>query len=326
MEYLIANKKLSNEKLLRKRFYVVKMSLKHVLLINVFCILPNLYSIQFINLGLTNLLDGGPIRPYVGWYFQNILEGHHAPHIKDGKGKTIGGSCSPTYDLFSTLPMIIYESKYRLLGGRFGGQATLPIVLVSKVKSHGTDISTSGSGLSDLNLGVYLQWDPILYKGKPFFVHRLEFDTSFPTGKNKEPKKTINPGSGFFWIHPYWAATLYITEKITASWRFFYLWNGFNKKTGVKLGDEVHLNFDLAVSPYTNVWVGGAGYFLRSIKNATLCGKNVPDTRARILGVGPAFLCFLPHDIKLFGSMYVERLAINRPQGYKFVLRFFKYF
>lgn len=282
-------------------------------------------AIQFINLGLTNILDGGPIRPYIGWYLQDITEVHHANKTMDGKGCPIGGDCSPTYDLFSTLPNIIYESKYRFLGGRIGGQATLPIVLYSKVKSHGSSIATSGSGLSDLNLGMYLQWDPIMYKERPFFVHRLEFDVSFPTGKNKEPEKTVNPGSGFFWIHPYWAATAYFTEKLTASWRLFYLWNGLNKKTGIQLGDEVHLNFDLALSPKEGLWIGAAGYFLRSIHNAQKCGVTVPDSRARILGAGPALLYFLPYDIKLFGSLYVENCAMNRPQGLKFVLRFFKY-
>lgn len=280
---------------------------------------------QFINLGLTNILDGGPIRPYIGWYFQDIMEAHHAAHIMDGTGKKRGIGCDATYDVGATIPSIIYESKYRLLGARVGGQVAQPIVLYSKIKSCDSGLASSGSGLSDLNVGMYLQWDPLLYKGRSFFVHRLELDVSFPTGKNKEPKKNVNPGSGFFWVHPYWAATLFMTEKCTTSWRLFYLWNGFNKKTGVQLGDEIHLNFDLAVSPYPNLWVGAAGYFLRSIKDTTVCGERVPDSRARILGLGPAFLYFLPHDIKLFGSFYVESRALNRPQGLKFVLRLFKY-
>lgn len=284
------------------------------------------YSERFINLGLTNILDGGFIRKYVGWYFQEIVQFYTADKFLDGKGNLVGGLPANRFNSLAFFSQAVYESPFKIAGANWGVQGYIPVYAYAKIAKNEAEITSSGAGLSDCGMGTFLQWDPVFYNGRRLFVHRLSFELGFPTGKNKEPEKTLNPSSGFFFINPYWAATLHLTQDCTFSWRLFYTWNGTNKRTQKKVGDSIHMNFDAAIQPYQNLWVGCVGYFLKQLRDTTVCGVKVPDSRERVLAVGPGILYNAPAQVDLFGFVYFENLVRNRSQGIKCIFRLIKHF
>ena len=285
------------------------------------------YSLPAINLGFTNFLDGGPIREVPGWYWTQFGRYYHASRFLNHEGKPVG-SPSPSLTLVSIITQGTYQSHRTVLLGAYGGiDVSLPLLLESKISRNQLGITSSGAGFGNLGLGLYLQWKPVFLHGRPFFVHRLALAISFPTGKNCEPIRTINPGTSFKFINPFWAATLFATPRVALSWRLFYLWSDTSAKTGLKLGDAIHLNYAACYGLLDNrLFLGINGYFLQQLEDNKLKGKIIPNSKERVLGIGLGGLYFFSKDNVLFAHFYSEKLVQNRPQGNSLVLRFVKHF
>lgn len=288
------------------------------------------YTLPAINLGSSSFLDGGPLRQIPGWYGQSYTIFYTTHRFLDERGKLLLGIPSPRYNLLANTFQLTYLSHKDFFGlGNFGFDITLPVALYSRIEKNQLGITSSGSGIGDLVVGVYAQALPIMRaNGDPFYVHRLEFVAIFPTGIDKRPLKGINPGSGVYYIDPYWAATLYFTPRFATSWRLHYLWASTHHTTHIKPGDAIHWNwtFEYAIKP--NFWVGLNSYFLQQIKESTLFGIPIPHSKERVLGLGVGWLYSLERQYAfvLFGNLYFETLVRNRTQGIKFVFRVLKHF
>ena len=285
------------------------------------------YTLPRVNLGSNNILDGGPIRPNPGFYWQEIFQYYHADKFLNNEGCPLAGVKSPTFSSIVLVSQLVYQAKRsRMFRGAFGGVVSLPIVLSSHISKNFLNISDAGAGVGNLVLGGFLQFNVINYKSRPLFIHRLELDVFLPVGTNKFPQKTTNPASIMTYIDPYWAATLFLTEKCAASWRMHYLWCAQNKKTNIKPGQTFHMNYSLEYNLFPHCWVAINGYYLQQLKESTLCGVDIPHSKERVLAVGPGALYILPKEYFLFGYLYVEKLVHNRPQGIKAVVRLVKHF
>lgn len=283
------------------------------------------YDLPYVNLGLSSFLDGGPLRPTPGWYWTQTTQYYHADKFVNSKGKPLGGVCTPNFKSWVAISQLIYQSSYKILKGNVGIDGVLPIVLTSNLKRNRVNITNSGNGFGDLVLGLYLQWDPIKHNNRPVFIHRLEFDISFPTGKYK--KCTINPGNGFLFIDPYWAGTLFLTKRLATSWRLHYLWSSRDKKTNIKAGDAIHLNYTVEYELISDkVWIGINGYYLKQIQDSKINNLNIPKSREQVFAIGAGALYLKPNDIYFFVNIYFESKVRNRPQGKSLVLRFIKHF
>jgi hypothetical protein len=280
-------------------------------------------ALPSINLGSSNILDGGPIRPQPGWYFTQVTGCYHADKLFDGQGVARPGFAP--FSEWAAVSQLVYQSDQEVIPhAKWGVNAVLPYVYSSHIDPNRLQITDSGSGVGDLILGAYLQWDPYKYRGRPLFQHRLELNVSFPTGK-RDLTATINPGNGFFFINPYWAGTFYFTEHFATSWRLHYLWNARDTKKDSRAGDAIHINYSVEYELLANFWVALTGYFLQQLSNDTLHDKTVPGSRERVCGIGPGALYAVPNDIYFFGFLYIESNARNRPQGIRAVFRVVKY-
>jgi len=277
-----------------------------------------------INLGLTNILDGGPLRPKPGFYWQEFLQGYQSNELFDACGEEIPNS--PAINRWALASQLFYQfERQGFLGASPGIGFSLPVALSSTISCNRLGLSDSGSGFGDLSLGVYSQWPMIFRNDRPLFVHRLAFNASVPIGKFRRGF-TSNPGNGFYFINPYWAATFFYSKRLASSWRLEYLWCAENPKTCLQFGQSIFLNFDFTFQMRRKFWFGLVGYFLQQITDDRLRDVPVPDSKVRVLGLGPGGVYFAPHEFYIFTYFYFETLSRNYPQGFKFVFRFLKHF
>lgn len=285
------------------------------------------YGLPGVNLGFTNILDGGPVRPNPGIYWQQYLQYYTSQRFLNAQGKPLLGLSAPRFRLLDTITQFVYQFDHiSRLRGMPGFVLGLPTVLYCKANKNELGIKSSGSGFGNLGCGLFTQWLPIMHKGRPLFIHRLEFDFSIPLGKNKLPEKNINPSNTFFYCGPHWAATLYLSHKWSLSWRLHYLWNAQNEKINFRAGDALYVNFSLAYEVYPNVHCGAVGYALGQLHNNRANGMAIPDSRERVVAAGPGVAYFYTQDIVFFSYLYLEGAVRNRTEGTSFISRVVMHF
>ncbi len=300
------------------------------------------YELPSVNLGFTSFLDGGPPAG-PGWYYTQYLQYFRSDSFTDANGDagTMFPGGDPDLDVWVALCQVLYQSDQPLLfGGKWGLDVILPLVNLGVDFDGPSFISDNGSGIGDLLVGPYLQWDPVMGKNGPLFMHRVEFQCIFPTGKY-DREHTLNPGSNFFSFNPYWSGTLFITPKWTVSTRVHYLWNDANDAPvleyapghpffgadEVRAGQAVHLNFTSAYEVIPRrLRLGINGYYLKQITDTEVDGKDVDGTAEKVLAIGPGAVCHLGRNDHFFLNIYFETAAENRPEGTRVNVRWVHHF
>lgn len=285
------------------------------------------YGLPSVALGSNNILDGGPIRPFPGFYWIQFLRNYQSNKFVDHQGKAIPQIANPHLNVWAAAFQLVYQTKGHFFPHAKGGvSVALPIVLSSHINSNLAGIKTSGAGVGDLVTGIYLQWEALMRKDKPLFVHRLEFDMAWPIGKHRALLQTINPGNGFFFFNTGWAATFYFNDTWSTSWRLNYLWCAENNKTHLKAGNAYHMSYSLTYRMTQRFFFAANCYYLQQLSNNRLCGIEVPNSKERVLGIGPGALYAFSKSMYLFGYFYYESQVRNRPQGTNLIFRFVKHF
>lgn len=294
------------------------------------------YDLPSVNLGFTSFVDGTPPAG-PGHYFTQYVQYWNSKRFMDKDGDSLLPNVTDEdLDAWIGLTQYIYQSDRDVfLGGKWGVDVIIPVVLLDL--DH--DVSNpafpqdNNGGLGDILVGPFLQWDPIMGKEGPIFVHRLEFQLIFPTGKY-DNDKALNPGSNFFSFNPYWSGTLFLGPKWTVTLRIHYLWNDKNDDPNIPLaikdsqsGQAIHANFSFSreVLPQ-RLRVGLNGYFLKQITDTEYDGSDTSGTRERVLGIGPGLLYSFSRDDHFFLNTYFETKTENRPQGNRINLRWVHHF
>jgi hypothetical protein len=287
------------------------------------------YYLPALNLGFTSFLDGAPPAG-PGFYFTEYLQFYTANRLNDADGDEIGDY---ELDAYISLNQLIYQSNQSVLfGGKWGIDLIVPVVALD-LDPEGTPLTDNGGGLGDVLIGPFIQWFPILGEQGPIFMHRFEFQMLLPSGRYDD-KHAVNPGSNFFSIDPYWAATWFILPRWEASWRIHYLWNDENDDpwigTGAneyQPGQAVHLNFATSYELIEkHLHAGLNGYFLRQFTESEADGNNVADSEEQVAGLGPGLVWHISQEDHIFFNAYFEFAAENRPEGQRYNLRWVHHF
>ena len=298
------------------------------------------YDLPAVNLGFTSFLDGAPPAGS-GFYFSQYIQYWNPDKFADKNGdKLLPSFADESLDAWISLSQFIYQSDQEVLfGGKWGLDLIIPYISLDQ--DYGVSNSfgfpeDNGSGLGDIVIGPYLQWDPVMGENGPVFMHRIELQFIVPSGKYDQNKE-LNPGSNFFSFNPYWAATLFVTPKITASTRVHYLWNAKNTDpnrnlvaigaSNTQAGQAIHLNLDLAYEVLPKqLRIGINAYYLKQISDTQINGKDVAGRREQVLGIGPGAVYHFSQNDHVFFNYYFETLAENRPYGDRVNLRFVHHF
>jgi hypothetical protein len=282
------------------------------------------YDQPTVNLGLTSFLDGGPPAG-PGFYFAEYIQYYTSDKMVDGPPDS-------KLNAWASVNQFIYQSDQPVLfGGKWGLDVIVPIAAIDMDSAALLD---NGTGLGDLLVGPYLQWDPIMGANGPLFMHRIELQNIFPTGKY-DKDKNLNPGSNFYSFNPYWAATYWVLPELTVSGRLHYLWNAknddpFQAVPGVpddtQAGQAVHANFAASYELLPKqLRVGINGYYFKQVTRSETDGRGGPGME-QVLGLGPGALWSFSQNCHLFFNTYFESNVKNRPEGERFVLRFVHHF
>jgi hypothetical protein len=295
-----------------------------------------------INLGFTSFLDGGPPAG-PGFYFTQYFQYLHSDKFLDDKGNNkLPPGVKPDLDAYISLSQFIYQSNQTVpftFGGKWGMDVIIPIV--------GIDLSyndprpfpqENGPGFGDILVGPFIQWDPIMGKNGPILMQRIEFQTTFPTGEYNSDK-ALNPGSNSFTFNPYYAATLFITPKWTATTRFHYLWCSENDRPNkldklrfgatdsMQAGQAIHFNYatEYEVIPKM-LRLGLNGYYLKQFARSEANDKTIPGSKEQVFAIGPGALFSFSQNNHLFFNAYFEMEARNRPQANRYNFRWVHHF
>jgi len=284
-----------------------------------------------VNLGFTSFMDGAPPAG-PGFYFVEYVQYYTADDFTDAGFPTAGADV----DAWVSLNQFIYQSNTPVLfNGKWGLNVMVPVVSLNS--GPDTSLPENSSGVGDILVGPYLQWDPIMGANGPVFMHRVEFQMIFPSG-DYDDDKVLNPGANAFSFNPYWAGTYFITPKWTMSGRFHYLWNGENDDPfvglgldSVQAGEAVHANFATSYEVLPKqLRLGLNGYWLKQIgatEGTTQAGATVDmEDEEMVFAIGPGALVSFSPNTHLFLNAYWETETDCRPEGERFVVRLVHHF
>ena len=295
------------------------------------------YDLPSVNLGFTSFLDGGPPAG-PGFYFTQYVQHYYSDKLTNKDGRSaLPPDAGESLSAWIGLSQFIYQSNQDVLfGGKWGLDVIVPVVLLDMEYDVGIDPypKDNNGGVGDLLVGPFLQWDPIMGENGPIFMHRIELQCIFPTGKYDDDRE-LNPGSNVFSFNPYWSGTLFITPRWTASTRIHYLWNDknddpnreFGAADDTQAGEAIHANFSSAVEVLPKrLRVGMNGYYLKQISDTEVNGRKRGGREEQVFALGPGAVDHISQDAHLFFNMYFETNVENRPKGSRFNIRFVYHF
>jgi anthranilate 1,2-dioxygenase (deaminating, decarboxylating) large subunit len=275
-----------------------------------------------LNLGLTDILDGGPPGP--GTYFTEYIQAYGSNHFKDSDGNDIPGS--PEVANVLSMNQVVQVYKHKVLGGHPGATVLLPVVAISgsgSVGSPGPPVSTNPGVWGDLIVGPFLQWFDTKLLGRPF-IHRLELDVVIPTGQY-DSKYLVNPGSNIWTFEPYYAFTWFLTDKLSTSWRLMYDFHTENSDAfggrDVTPGQVFHFNYSFEYQFYKNFWASAAGYYLVQTTDDEINGQKDSDSKEQVFAVGPAVFWAVSPNFSMGLKTAWEMATENRPEGNRTTFR-----
>ncbi len=296
------------------------------------------YDLPSVNLGFTSFLDGAPPSG-PGLYLQEYVQYWTADKFTDMNGNALlPPFAGEELDAWICLNQITYQSNdVLMMGAKWGIDVIIPFAkLDMSYDNFVPGFPETNSGLGDIWVGPYIQWDPIMGSNGPRFMNRFSLGFILPVG-SYDSNRAINAGSHFFSFNPYWAATYFVTPKLTVSTRIHYLWNSRNNDpnislvsegvTGIQPGQAIHLNFSSAYEVLPNQFrVGINGYYLKQISSSKYNGIPQAGVREKVFAIGPGLLYSFNKDAHLFLNMFFETGAEMRPEGERITARFVYHF
>jgi hypothetical protein len=304
-----------------------------------------------LNLGATSFYDGFG-RTEEGFTYLTYLQYAMARSINDDNAKPLPYFNDPKIDAFLFINQLVYILPEKLFDdtARLGIDFILPLVVFNTSfapppPSPGLKLTDNGVGFGDLTFGPMLQFRPVVADGRPVFSNRFEFDVIAPTGAY-DPNKDLNQGANFASLNPYWAATVLPLPHLEISARVHYLYNFKNFRPALarlyslsvppqvkdaQAGQAFWVNFAVSYEVLQGLHVGANGYYFQQFNldlyemqdASSNPGAQFGDLgQAATFAVGPGvFYEFGPHD-KLYGNVYFQTYARNRPQGDVFNLHY----
>jgi hypothetical protein len=292
-----------------------------------------------INLGSTSFYDGfGRTRP--GVTLLQYFRWTHDTEIAGSHGLENPLFIAPQINVFPSLTQAIVATRWRPLGGTAGFSVLVP--LVEMQSSFAADspktLSNNGFGVGDIIAGPIYQSK--MYVGgegapaspksqvssSPYFAYRLQFLVQIPNG-SFNTSKSLNQGSGYWAVAPYFASTWLPVPRLEMSTRFH---NQYNLATDnlpnpppiphlvYKSGQAGQLLYDNFTTSYRftkNLYLGGNAYGLYQLTPDRTNGIKVGGARESQFYLGPGGGYDFGKSSTLNVNLYLKMEAHNTANG-----------
>ncbi|MGA3371674.1 MAG: transporter [Terracidiphilus sp.] len=293
-----------------------------------------------INLGSTSYYDGfGRTRP--GVTLLEYFRWSHNTGISDANGNENANFIAPRINAFPDLIQLIVASKWRPFGGTAGFSVLAPLVgLQSSFAANSPKkLSNSEFGIGDIIAGPIYQSKFFAGEGagkdsspksaaqsSPYFAYRFQFLVQIPNGEF-DRTKNINPGSGYWAVAPYIAATYLPVSRLEMSTRFHYQYNLATDKlpnpppiphlvyTSGQAGQLVYDNFTTSYRFTKKLYLGANAYGLYQLSPDKTNGVKVGGARETQFYLGPGGGCDFGKANTLNVNLYLKVEAHNTASG-----------
>jgi hypothetical protein len=275
-----------------------------------------------INLGSTSFYDGfGRLKP--GFTLLEYLRFSHNTEIGDADGNENPNFVSPRINSLPLLTQLIVTSKWRPFGGAAGFSVLVPLVDVrtSFADNSPRRLLVNQFGLGDIVAGPTYQSKSFFHKStsvipaslsagsagrppaakadpKPLFAYRIQALVQIPSGEF-HPWVNINPGSGYWAVVPYVAATWLPWRKVEMSTRLHYQYNLPTTRIGNpppiphlvyvngQAGQLVYGNFTASYRATRKLYLGANSYGVYQLSPDRTNGVTVIKARETQFYLGP---------------------------------------
>jgi hypothetical protein len=294
-----------------------------------------------INLGSTSYYDGfGRIKP--GVTLLEYFRWSHNTEISDGNGNENANFIAPRINIYPNLTQLIIATKWRPFGGAAGFSVLLPLVELqsSFAANSPKTLSNNGFGFGDMIAGptfqskYFLRGDGAVKKAlpkpiaplEPYFAYRFQLLAQIPNG-SFDSTKSINQGSGYWAVIPYFAATYLPLPKLEMSTRFHYQYNLATGKisnpppipglvyTSGQAGQLVYDNFTTSYLFTKKLYLGANAYGVYQLSPDKTNGVKVGGARETQFYLGPGGGYNFSKADTLNVNLYLKIEAHNTSSG-----------
>ncbi len=279
------------------------------------------YNQPGMNLGFTSFADAGaPPKGYVGpaIILSEVVQYWDASTFTDANGNDLPGrnrvSLLVNTHQFYFLPKL----NEPLTGAQLGLDVIVPVVAGSVSTPFNSDSNTGGLG--DFIFSPVFQWNDSTLFGMPYY-QRFEVHITAPTGDFDE-RFIFNPGDNLWSFAPYYAQTLWFLPYLDLEISLRHQWRYCteNPDTHLQPGQIYYVNYAASYGLPYGFRVGINGYALQQITDNKLKGRDIENSKERVIGLGPGMV-YNKGPVTFMVNSFWEFAAENRPEGFRLSTR-----
>lgn len=282
------------------------------------------YQPEYQNRGNTNVLDG--VCPKPGFLFQAFFFNFKSVRLKDNHSHTLPGDFKLSVN--TSLYNFVYITPQKLFGGFLGIELMIPLI-----NGHLTTDSPSGvrrdhdHGLSDVFLGGFIQWKKT--ESRFPIYYRLLGGMFFPTGSYSH-KKLFNVGYNLYTFHFNQATTIFLTPRLTVSWRIMYNVHTENHEYGpgrddLRPGQLFSVTFSPCYEIRKGIQLALIGNYWKQTTDDELNGHDFKVGKEQVLGLGPGIILNRKNIFFIIHGLFDSQVK-SRPEGSLFQGRLMWFF
>ena len=260
--------------------------------------------------GMEGLMAGD--LPAPGQYIENYMLYYHADSFPGFLSSRVVGYRMSEQEQYRDILRFINVSSIQVFGGNWAQQVLVP---VGRVETTFTPTRSALAPIHERDNGLgNIVVDPFIlgWHSEPFH-YASGIDIYLPTRQHDSFGQSAVVGRQCWTFEPYVAGTYLNEQGIELSAKFMYDFNTKNTDDNYLSGQEVHMDF--AVAMHLHDWtIGMGGYWYQQTTPDEIFGHVDESTRGRALAFGPV-VSYQHWNMRISLAWDREVLVDNRPEG-----------